>query len=200
MPLPTFHYGSQEDSFKSTENLGGKGNTLRFGRLRKCLNHPPPAGGTEALDGLCAKCACAPHLDSPVLLLWKRLAKRTRLGGGRPWGPRVLQFPSTAKEDPSSPFWITDWFHLFISSTLSSSRTLRPFHWSPEATRVQLGQEQMVAQTVDGEDSIELWGPQGRDSPSGGSEREVGRGIGREVAGAVQGTATCRRKEGFRVF
>lgn len=58
----------------------------------------------------------------------------------------------------------------------------------------------MVAQTVDGEDRTEFWGPQGRDSPSGRSKREMGRGVGREVAGAVQGTATCRRNEGFRVF
>lgn len=65
---------------------------------------------------------------------------------------------------------------------------------------MQLGQEQMVAQTVDGEDRTEFWGPQGKDSPSGRSKREMGGSVGREVAGAIQGTATCRREEDFRVF
>lgn len=36
-----------------------------------------------------------------------------------------------------------------------------------------------------------------RDSPSGGGKREVGGGVGGEVAGAVQGTATCGRKRGI---
>lgn len=87
-----------------------------------------------------------------------------------PGAPEYSSFLPLQRRTPSSPFWISDWFHLFISSPLNSSRTLRPFHWSPEATRVQLGQEQMVAQTVDGEDSTEFWGPQGKNSPSGRSE------------------------------
>lgn len=64
---------------------------------------------------------------------------------------------------------------------------------------MQLGQEQMAAQTVDGENRTEFWGPQGRDSPSGRSKREVGGSVGREVAGAVQRTATCRIMEGFKI-
>lgn len=180
-----------------TPSLEGNLRFLLLGSQEIALGALPHGGDRELLVGHRVVCACALHLCWPPSCCYGN-TRPGALGAKRTQG-----FRCSAKETPSRPGFRTGgWPHPRIGPAPQAGRGFPLGPWGtqripPVLTQVQLGREQMAAQTVGGESPTRVLGPSGQGLTFGKRQTRSGRGCwGRSCGGCPGGCYLCQERGG----